>query len=301
MRRAITALLVTAALAGSSGAMAQRWQGSHGNNNAGGNGNQSWSGQGGGNGGQSWGGQGGGNGGQSWGGQGGGHGRWNGGGTGGSNGQGQFRVQSQNNGSGDRPHWGGQASPAFQGGSNVQTQQSWQSGGDHGRSHWNGGGFSAQQWNGNGAGWSGNDGGSARHYRQDHGGVWRDQGSNDQWRQRSGNWNNGGNWNSGDYWNGGGNWNNGGRGDWRSYRNGNRDLFHLRRYEGPRGYSYRRFYRGYTIDPFFYAQQYWIDDPWQYQLPPAYGPYRWVRYYNDALLVNIYTGEVEDVINDFFW
>jgi len=26
-----------------------------------------------------------------------------------------------------------------------------------------------------------------------------------------------------------------------------------------------------------------------------------VRYYDDAVLVNIYTGEVVDVIYDFFW
>ncbi|WP_409574764.1 RcnB family protein [Sphingopyxis sp. PET50] len=33
----------------------------------------------------------------------------------------------------------------------------------------------------------------------------------------------------------------------------------------------------------------------------AYGGYRWVRYYNDALLVDTYSGEVVDVIYDFFW
>ena len=42
--------------------------------------------------------------------------------------------------------------------------------------------------------------------------------------------------------------------------------------------------------PSYYRSNYWLNDPWQYRLPPAYGPYRWVRYYNDALLVNIYTG-----------
>jgi hypothetical protein len=38
-----------------------------------------------------------------------------------------------------------------------------------------------------------------------------------------------------------------------------------------------------------------------YRLPQAYGPFRWVRYYGDALLVNIYTGQVVDVVYDFFW
>jgi hypothetical protein len=28
---------------------------------------------------------------------------------------------------------------------------------------------------------------------------------------------------------------------------------------------------------------------------------RWIRYYNDALLVDVYTGEVVDAIRGFFW
>jgi Ni/Co efflux regulator RcnB len=294
MRKTITALFVTVALTGSSGALADGWHGWHGNNNGGGNGGQNASVQGGG-------GQGGSQ--SHWGGGDGQHGRWNNGG--GSNGQTQFNTQSQNNGFERHSHWGGQNPSNFQNGANVQVQQSWQGGNG---SHSHGGNFAARQWAGNVVGWNGNDGGSSRHYRQDQNGSWRDHGNDDNWRKGNGNWNNGGNWNGGGNWNKGHNWNNGGnwngghrRDDWRSWRNSNRDLFHLRRYEGPRGYSYRRFYRGYTLDPFFYDQQYWIDDPYQYRLPEAYGPYRWVRYYNDALLVNIYTGEVEDVINDFFW
>ena len=50
-----------------------------------------------------------------------------------------------------------------------------------------------------------------------------------------------------------------------------------------------------------WGQDYWIDDPWSYRLPEAYGPYRWVRYYNDALLVDGRSGFVVDVIYDIFW
>ena len=50
-----------------------------------------------------------------------------------------------------------------------------------------------------------------------------------------------------------------------------------------------------------FSSNYWINDPFYYRLPPAYGPYRWVRYYNDALLVDIYTGQVVDVEYDIFW
>ena len=58
---------------------------------------------------------------------------------------------------------------------------------------------------------------------------------------------------------------------------------------------------GVYLDSLFYSNRYWIGDPYYYRLPPAYGPYRWVRYYDDALLVDIYSGEVVDVIYDVFW
>jgi hypothetical protein len=97
------------------------------------------------------------------------------------------------------------------------------------------------------------------------------------------------------------NWRNDQRYDWRNYRSSNRDRFRAPRYRAPRGYSYRRWAPGYRLQPFFYARSYWIVDPWQYRLPPAYGPYQWVRYYDDVLLVDITTGTVVDVIPDFFW
>ena len=89
--------------------------------------------------------------------------------------------------------------------------------------------------------------------------------------------------------------------DWRSYRNRYRSLFRLGRYYDPYGWSYRRCSIGYNLWPSYYGSSFWLNDPWKYRLPPAYGPYRWVRYYDDALLVNIYTGQVVDVIHNFFW
>ncbi|MDN3645791.1 RcnB family protein [Pontixanthobacter aestiaquae] len=74
------------------------------------------------------------------------------------------------------------------------------------------------------------------------------------------------------------------------------------RYYSPyRGYRYSRISVGFFLDNLFYSNRYWINDPWTYRLPEVYGPYRWVRYYDDVLLVNIYTGEVVDTIHDFFW
>jgi hypothetical protein len=89
--------------------------------------------------------------------------------------------------------------------------------------------------------------------------------------------------------------------DWRNYRDRNRSIFRIGRYYDPYRYGYRRFSIGFSLWPNYYQSNYWIDDPWMYRLPPAYGPYRWVRYYDDALLVNIYSGEVVDVIHSFFW
>ena len=74
------------------------------------------------------------------------------------------------------------------------------------------------------------------------------------------------------------------------------------RYYSPyNNWSYRRLSSGFFLDSLFFSNRYWINDPWQYRLPAADGPYRWVRYYDDVLLVDIYSGEVVDVIYDFFW
>ena len=92
--------------------------------------------------------------------------------------------------------------------------------------------------------------------------------------------------------------------DWNSYRAQNRGAFHLPRYYAPGGfggYGYRRFSIGITLGYGFYGQNYWIGNPYDYRLPPAYGPYRWVRYYNDALLVDVRSGYVVDAVYGIFW
>ncbi|MEO7247491.1 MAG: RcnB family protein [Novosphingobium sp.] len=137
---------------------------------------------------------------------------------------------------------------------------------------------------------------------------WR---NNDGWRGNDSNWNNntryGYNQNWG-YQNGGytQNWNRDWRRDnrynWNGWRNQHRETFRLGNYYSPyRGYSYRRLSIGFSLNSLFFGSDYVIDNPWMYRLPQAYGPYRWVRYYDDAVLVNIYNGQVEDVIYDFFW
>jgi hypothetical protein len=97
-------------------------------------------------------------------------------------------------------------------------------------------------------------------------------------------------------------WRDNNRYNWYTYRNHNRNIFRSGHYYSPyRNYNYRRLSIGVFLDSLFYSNRYWINEPWQYRLPDVYGPYRWVRYYDDALLVDVYSGEVVDVIHDFFW
>ena len=72
-------------------------------------------------------------------------------------------------------------------------------------------------------------------------------------------------------------------------------------YFDPFGWGYYSYWPGWRLWPEYYASSYWIEDPYFYRLPPPPLGTRWVRYYNDALLVDIWTGQVLDVIHDFFW
>ncbi|MGI9375248.1 MAG: RcnB family protein [Tsuneonella suprasediminis] len=98
------------------------------------------------------------------------------------------------------------------------------------------------------------------------------------------------------------NWRSNSHYDWHHYRSHNRSVFRIGRYYAPyNGYRYSRVGIGFYLNNLFFSSRYWINDPGYYRLPPAYGPYRWVRYYDDVLLVDIYSGEVVDVIHNFFW
>jgi Ni/Co efflux regulator RcnB len=111
------------------------------------------------------------------------------------------------------------------------------------------------------------------------------------WNHDRSRWANGG-WNR--------NWRSDHRYDWHSYREHHRSVFHLGVYFDPFGYGYRPFGIGYQLAPAYFGQRYWID-PGLYQLPYPPPGTQWVRYWNDALLVDMYSGEVVDVIHNFFW
>lgn len=98
-------------------------------------------------------------------------------------------------------------------------------------------------------------------------------------------------------------WRRDSRYDWRSYRHANRNFYRLSPYYDPFGsrYGYQRFNIGIRIGSGYYSDRYWISDPYAYRLPYSDGPYRWVRYYDDVLLIDLRNGYVVDVIYDFFW
>jgi len=228
-------------------------------------------------------------------------------------------VERQRGDGGGRGNWQGRSDGnrgSWQGRGDNGNRSNWQGGGDNGTSRYQGGNDNRSRgnWQGGNRGSQGSQGSiypqawqgdpndpRLRHYqelerRNQQGGDrrdWRGDNRNDRrdWRgdnRGSRNWNR--------------DWRNDNRYDWQRYRYSNRNRYHLGPYYSPyRGYGYNRFSVGIFLDPFFYDQRYWIGDPWQYRLPPAEPGTEWVRYYNDVLLVDIYTGEVLDTIYDFFW
>ena len=89
--------------------------------------------------------------------------------------------------------------------------------------------------------------------------------------------------------------------DWRNHRQRHGSLFHFGFYYDPFGWGYQRYSIGSRLWPNYYRSSYWLNDPWQYRLPYAPPGTRWVRYYDDAVLVDMWDGQVIDVIYDFFW
>ena len=89
--------------------------------------------------------------------------------------------------------------------------------------------------------------------------------------------------------------------NWREHRRRHRSLFRLGFYYDPFGWNYRPYQIGWRLWPSYYSSRYWINDPWQYRLPYAPPGYRWVRYHDDAILVDTWSGQVVDVIYSFFW
>lgn len=89
------------------------------------------------------------------------------------------------------------------------------------------------------------------------------------------------------------------RDDWRGWREHNRPLYAGGNWRAP--FRYTSFRPGVRIAPAYYGRGYWIAEPWRYHLPRTVGNQRWVRHYNDLLLIDTRRGYVVDVIRNFYW
>ncbi len=90
-----------------------------------------------------------------------------------------------------------------------------------------------------------------------------------------------------------------GNDDWRGWRDRNRGIYARGNWRAP--FRYYGFRPGVRIAPHYYGSRYYINDPWRYRLPPAGRWQRWVRHYDDMLLVDTRRGYVVRVIRNFFW
>ncbi len=98
--------------------------------------------------------------------------------------------------------------------------------------------------------------------------------------------------------------------NWRSERFNPRDYnrniwaqrrFRIAPYHQPRGWYARRWTFGQTLPFVFFSENYWISDYWSYGLTtPPYGC-EWVRYGDDALLVDIENGEILQAVYRLFY
>jgi len=89
------------------------------------------------------------------------------------------------------------------------------------------------------------------------------------------------------------------REDWRDYRRSNRDVYRGGNWRAP--FRYTAWNRGQKLRPTYYSSRYYITDPYRYRLPTAGRDLRWVRHYNDVMLVNVRNGRVMEVHRGFFW
>lgn len=85
----------------------------------------------------------------------------------------------------------------------------------------------------------------------------------------------------------------------RDYRKSNRAVYNRGKWNAP--FRYQRWDTGAQLRRDYYAPRYYINNPGRYRLHPVASNQRWVRHYDDVLLVNIRTGRVMEVYRGFFW
>jgi Ni/Co efflux regulator RcnB len=71
-------------------------------------------------------------------------------------------------------------------------------------------------------------------------------------------------------------------------------------YRGPSGYSYHRYSYGNMLPSIYFAQNYWIDDYSDYGLSSPPPGCVWVRYGDDAILIEQDNGQILEVVYSQF-
>jgi Ni/Co efflux regulator RcnB len=77
--------------------------------------------------------------------------------------------------------------------------------------------------------------------------------------------------------------------------------FRLGIYRSPQGWVYRRWVYGQFLPPAFWVRNYWVVNFWLYGLDRPPLGCEWVRYGDDALLVDVTTGEILQVVYNVFY
>lgn len=85
----------------------------------------------------------------------------------------------------------------------------------------------------------------------------------------------------------------------RDYRRDNPRIYSRGNWRGPD--RYQRWERGARVNRAYYAPRYYVNDPWRYRLPAAPGYARWVRNYDDVLLIDLRSGRVINAYYSFFF
>lgn len=89
------------------------------------------------------------------------------------------------------------------------------------------------------------------------------------------------------------------REEWREHRARHRNLYRAPRFDAP--FRYQRFGSGSAISSRYWAPAYTVGGYARYRLPAPGRYQRYVRHYDDLLLVNTRTGRVVRLYNGFYW
>lgn len=94
-------------------------------------------------------------------------------------------------------------------------------------------------------------------------------------------------------------YNQGYQGDWHGWRDRHPDYYRSGNWNAP--FRYRSFGVGMVMPRDYWAPRYFVNNWDYYRLPrPAYGFYRYVRHYNDILLIDVRNGRVMRVYRGFY-